>query len=99
MPVASAKPAMRLVFPTPGLPSSSIAFFSCRARNTRMALQAVVAAPKLKCEPFDDLSVLEVSIQRGCRPHVVPLPSSAKRDFAFSHSWKLGSVKLGRLLR
>lgn len=46
-PVAAAKPAMRLVFPTPGLPSSSTALCSCNALSTRHALRAVAGASKL----------------------------------------------------
>lgn len=44
LPVADARAEIRLVLPTPGLPSSKTAFFSCNVLSTRKALLAVVGA-------------------------------------------------------
>ena len=47
-PDARAKAAIRLVFPTPGEPSSKIGFVSCIARSARAALRRAEGAEKEK---------------------------------------------------
>lgn len=67
--MAAARAATRLVLPTPGLPSSSTAFLSCRARSTRSALLAVVGALKSKGAALGGVGWGPRSTKNGGMPH------------------------------
>jgi len=68
IPVALARAATRLVLPTPGLPSSKTAFFSCSARSTRITLPAVVLAWKSKPWPLTGAGAAVLDTQKGAMP-------------------------------
>ncbi len=52
-PVALASADIKLVLPTPGLPSKRIGLFTCIALTTRIVLAAVVGALKLKSSSLE----------------------------------------------
>ena len=70
-PVALANAVIKLVLPTPGLPSNNIGFLTCIALITLMAFAAVVGASKLKdllCSEPSNIGIENKPAVRSCRP-------------------------------